>query len=226
MPTLADFRFFRFIIPNTENQIRMPAAFSNLVQENMSNPVEISTINGQSWSISWVVEEEHPHRIVFTRGWRAFYEHYHLRIGATMLLSYHHPKFFYVAIHDTRFYKINYGSLPAITAHGNYTVQFFAIIPVNDPDTLRSYNGNQLLGPCRAGDGQHLYNLSDGPQVKAHSRWVQIDQSVLYQSNRAPPGNPFSRKKCPHFQPNVPPLPGVYDDSPISITNERGTWTI
>ncbi|RYR14059.1 hypothetical protein Ahy_B04g070725 isoform F [Arachis hypogaea] len=142
MPTLADFRFFRFIIPNTENQIRMPAAFSNLVQENMSNPVEISTINGQSWSISWVVEEEHPHRIVFTRGWRAFYEHYHLRIGATMLLSYHHPKFFYVAIHDTRFYKINYGrnlrngSLPAITAHGNYTVQFFAIIPVNDPDTL------------------------------------------------------------------------------------------
>ncbi|RYR14063.1 hypothetical protein Ahy_B04g070725 isoform E [Arachis hypogaea] len=59
-----------------------------------------------------------------------------------MLLSYHHPKFFYVAIHDTRFYKINYGrnlrngSLPAITAHGNYTVQFFAIIPVNDPDTL------------------------------------------------------------------------------------------
>ncbi|XLR23701.1 hypothetical protein S83_051601, partial [Arachis hypogaea] len=215
----------------------MLAPFSNAVRENMSNPVEISTTNGQSWSISWVVEEEHPHRIVFTGGWRAFYEHYHLRIGNTMLFSYHQPKFFYVAIHDARYCEINYGrnlrngSLPAIPAHGNYTVQFFAIIPVNDPDTLdraswrmrccpetlrtkrsvdgavslsrsskhhvchvlqRPYNGNQLLGPCGAGDGLHLYKLSDGPQVNAHSRWVQIDQSVLCQSNRAPPGNLFS----------------------------------
>ncbi|XLT32127.1 hypothetical protein HN873_063419, partial [Arachis hypogaea] len=121
---------------------RMPAPFSNVVRENMSNPVEVSTTNGQSWSISWVVEEEHPHRIVFIGGWRAFYEHYHLRIGNTMLFSYHQPKFFNVAIHDTRYCEINYGrnlrngSLPAIPAHGNYTVQFFAIIPVNDPDTL------------------------------------------------------------------------------------------
>ncbi|XLR14516.1 hypothetical protein S83_042454 [Arachis hypogaea] len=59
-----------------------------------------------------------------------------------LLLSYHQPKFFYVAIHGTSFCEINYGrnlrhgSLPAIPAHGNYTVQFFAIIPVNDFDTL------------------------------------------------------------------------------------------
>ncbi|XP_016178860.1 uncharacterized protein LOC107621348 [Arachis ipaensis] len=226
MPALADFRFFIFIIPNMENQIRMPSAFSNLVWENMSNPVEVSTTNGQSWSISWVVEEEHPHRIVFTGGWRAFYEHYHLRIGATLLLSYHQPKFFNVAIYGTSFCEINYGSLPAIPTHGNYTVQFFVIIPVNDPDTLRSYNRNQLLGPCRAGDGLHLYKLSDGPQVNAHSRWVQIDQSVLSQANRTLPGIPFSRKICPRFQPNVPPLSRVYEDSPISITNERGVWTV
>ncbi|XLR51031.1 hypothetical protein S83_001703, partial [Arachis hypogaea] len=122
MPPLADCRFFRFIIPNMENQIRLPVAFSNVVRDNMSNPVEVITTNGQSWSISWVVDEEHPHQIVFAGGWRAFYEHYHLRIGDSMLLS---------------GLLINYGSLPAIPAHGNYTVQFFAIIPVNDPDTLK-----------------------------------------------------------------------------------------
>ncbi|RYR46565.1 hypothetical protein HN873_021935 [Arachis hypogaea] len=143
MPPLADCRFFRFIIPNMENQIRLPVAFSNVVRDNMSNPVEVITTNGQSWSISWFVEEEHPHQVVFTRGWRAFYEHYHLRIGDSMLLSYHQPKFFYAAIHDTTYFEINYGrhlrngSLPAIPAHGNYAVQFFAIIPVNDPDTLK-----------------------------------------------------------------------------------------
>ncbi|XLU95773.1 hypothetical protein S245_010125 [Arachis hypogaea] len=68
MSSLADFHFFRFIIPNMENQIRMPAAFSNVVRDNMSNPIEVITTNGQSWSISWVVKEEHPHRIVFTGG--------------------------------------------------------------------------------------------------------------------------------------------------------------
>ncbi|XP_015965691.1 uncharacterized protein LOC107489457 [Arachis duranensis] len=108
MPPLTDFRFFRFIIPNMENQIRMPVAFSNVVRDNMSNPIEVITTNGQLWNISWVVEGEHPHRIVFTGGWRAFYEHYHLQIGDSRLLSYHQPKFFYVAIHDTRFCEINY----------------------------------------------------------------------------------------------------------------------
>ncbi|RYR38059.1 hypothetical protein Ahy_A09g043010 [Arachis hypogaea] len=78
MPPLADFCFFIFIIPNMENQNRMLAAFSNVVRYNMSNPVEVITTNGQLWSISWVVKEEHPHRIVFIGGWQAFYEHYHL----------------------------------------------------------------------------------------------------------------------------------------------------
>ncbi|RYR46564.1 hypothetical protein Ahy_A07g032300 isoform B [Arachis hypogaea] len=32
--------------------------------------------------------------------------------------------------------------------------------------------------------------------------------------------------KCLHFQPNVPPLPGVCEDSPITITNDRGAWTV
>ncbi|RYQ89657.1 hypothetical protein Ahy_B09g096190 [Arachis hypogaea] len=109
MPSLANFRFFKFIIPNMDNQIRMPTALSNLVRETMSNPIEISTTNGQSWSISWGVEEEHPHRIVFTGGWRDFCKHYHLRISSMLLLSYHQPKFFYVAIHGTSFCEINYG---------------------------------------------------------------------------------------------------------------------
>ncbi|RYR29226.1 hypothetical protein Ahy_B01g053575 [Arachis hypogaea] len=115
---------------------RMPPTFSNLVRETMSNPIEISTTNGQLWSISWGVEEEYLHRIVFTGGWRDFYEHYHLRIGSMLLLSYHQPKFFYVSIHGTSFCEINYRSLPAKPAHDNYTVQFYVIIPVNDPDTL------------------------------------------------------------------------------------------
>ncbi|XLS93854.1 hypothetical protein HN51_069862, partial [Arachis hypogaea] len=108
MSSLTDFRFFKFIIPNMDNQIRMPPTFSNLVRETISNPIEISTTNGQSWSISWGVEEEHPHRIVFTGGWRDFYGHYHLRIGSMMLLSYHQPKFFYVTIHGTSFCENNY----------------------------------------------------------------------------------------------------------------------
>ncbi|RYR20446.1 hypothetical protein Ahy_B03g065566 [Arachis hypogaea] len=121
---------------------RMLPAFSNLVWETMSNLIETSTTNGRSWNISWGVEKEHPHRIVLIEGWRDFYEHYHLQIGSMLLLSYHQPKFFYVAIHSSSFCEVNYErylqaeSHPAIPAHGNHTIQFFAIIPVNDPATL------------------------------------------------------------------------------------------
>ncbi|XLR03392.1 hypothetical protein S83_069590 [Arachis hypogaea] len=302
MPTLADFRFFRFIIPNTKNQFRMPAPFSNTVRKNMSNPVEVSTTNGQSWSISWVVEEEHPHRIVFTGGWRAFYEHYRLRIRNTMLFSYHQPKFLYVAIHDARYCEINYGrnlrngSLPAIPAHGNYTVQFFAIIPVNDPDTLmlplrfsRDY-GRSLPRPLTltTPTGHHHrvgWNMEPNGRIVLHGGWDAVREHyglrdqwlVLFHYHEAQntmyvmffnghtmeinylahaePGtdstcisyptapksrhiadrfrstNPFFVNPIVHrlptrFLPNVPPLPGVYEDSPISITNERGAWTV
>ncbi|RYR25946.1 hypothetical protein Ahy_B02g059998 [Arachis hypogaea] len=302
MPALADFRFFNFIIPNMENQIRMPPTFSNLVRENMSNRVEISTTNGQSWSISWVVEEEHPHQIVFTGGWRAFYEHYHLRIGAMLLLSYHQPKFFYVALHGTSFCEINYGknlrngSLPAIPAHGNYTVQFFAIMLVNNPDTLmlpprfsRDY-GQSLPRPLtlttptgqrhRVGWNMELngrivlhggwdavwehYGLRDEWLVLFHYHDIQNTMYVMffnchtikinYLAHAGPrtdctfisyptaprsmhiadgfrSTNPFFVKPIVHrlasrFLPNVLPLPGVYEDSPISITNERGAWTV
>ncbi|RYR76605.1 hypothetical protein Ahy_A01g001194 [Arachis hypogaea] len=191
MPPLADCRFFIFIIPNMENQIRLPVAFSNVVRDNMSNPVQVITINGQLWSISWVVEEEHPHQIVFIGGWQAFYEHYHLRIGDSMLLSYHQPKFFYVAIHDTRYCEINYGrnlrngSLPAIPAHGNYTVQFFAIIPVNDPDTLmlplrfsREY-GRSLPRPLTlttpTGHRHRVgWNMEPNGRIVLHGGWNDV----------------------------------------------------
>ncbi|XP_057747651.1 uncharacterized protein LOC130966846 [Arachis stenosperma] len=256
MPQLANCRFFRFIISNMENQIRLPVAFSNVVRDNMSNPVEVITTNGQSWSISWDVEKEHPHQIVFTGGWRAFYEHYHLRIGDSMLLSYHQPKFFYVDIHDTTYFEINYGrnlrngSLPAIPAHGNYTVQFFTIIPVNAPDTLDGVRAR--------------YGLRDEWLVLFRYHAVQNTMYVIFFNGHtmkinylahAGPGtdstcitdpsaprsrhiadgfrstNPFFVSPIMHrlanrFLPNVPPLPGVCEDSPITITNDRGAWTV
>ncbi|XLR37807.1 hypothetical protein S83_022467 [Arachis hypogaea] len=302
MPPLADCRFFRFIIPNMENQIRLPVAFSNVVRDNMSNPVEVITTNGQSWSISWFVEEEHPHQVVFTRGWRAFYEHYHLRIGDSMLLSYHQPKFFYAAIHDTTYFEINYGrhlrngSLPAIPAHGNYAVQFFAIIPVNDPDTLklplrfsREY-GRSLPRPLTlttpTGHRHRVgWNMQPNGRIVLHGGWdgvraryglrdqwlvlfryhaLQNTMNVMFFNGHtmeinylahAGPGtdstcitdssaprsrhiadgfrstNPFfvipiMHRLANRFLPNAPPLPGVCEDSPITITNDRGAWTV
>ncbi|RYR66590.1 hypothetical protein Ahy_A03g012610 [Arachis hypogaea] len=295
MSALANFRFVKFIIPNMENQIRMPPAFSNLVQENLSNPVKISTTNGQSWSISWGVEEEHLHRIVFTGEWRNFYEDYHLRIGAMLLLSYHQPKFFYVAIHGTSFCEINYGrnlqngSLLAIPAHGNYTVQFFTIIPMLPPRFLRDYGRSlprRLTLTMPRGQRHRVgWNMEPNGRIVLHGGWdtvrehyglrdewlmlfryhdIQNTMYVMFFNGHimeinylahAGPGtnctcisyptapktmfiadgfrstNPFFVKPIVHpltsrFLPNVPPLPGVYENSPILITNERGAWTV
>ncbi|XP_015969400.1 uncharacterized protein LOC107492861 [Arachis duranensis] len=233
MPPLADCRFFRFIIPNMENQFRLPVAFSNVVRDNMSNPVQVITTNGQSWSISWFVEEEHPHQVVFTGGWRAFYEHYHLQIGDSMLLSYHQPKFFCAAIHDTTYFEINYGrnlrngSLPAIPAHGNYAVQFFAIIPVNDPDTLNTmyvmfFNGHtmEINYLAHAGPGTDSTCITDPSAPR--SRHIGDG----FRSTNPFFVIPIMHRLANHFLPNVPPLPGVCEDSPITITNDRGAWTV
>ncbi|XLU95771.1 hypothetical protein S245_010123 [Arachis hypogaea] len=38
--------------------------------------------------------------------------------------------------------------------------------------------------------------------------------------------SPIVHRLATHFLLNVPPLPGVCEDSPILITNERGTWTV
>ncbi|XLR36006.1 hypothetical protein S83_063906, partial [Arachis hypogaea] len=188
------------------------------------------------------------------------------------------------------------GSLPAIPAHGNYTVQFFAIILVNDPDTLmlslrfsRDY-GRSLPRPLTltTPTGHHHrmgWNMEPNGRILLRGGWDAVREHyglrdqwlVLFRYHdaqntmyvmffnghtmeinylaHAEPGtdstcisyptapksrhiadgfrstNPFFVSPIVHrlptrFLPNVPPLPGVYEDSPISITNERGAWTV
>ncbi|XP_016191899.1 uncharacterized protein LOC107632753 [Arachis ipaensis] len=147
-------------------------------------------------------------RIVLRGGWDTVREHYGLRDEWLVLFRYHNiQNTMYAMFFNGHTMEINY------LAHDGPGTDCTCIMYPTAPRTMHIANGFRSTNPFFV--VSIVYPMTSRLLATISGAIVLANYFIA-----------LTLKNMFRFQPNVPPLPEVYEDSTISITNERGAWTV